>query len=345
MLQQPAIAPKGGEASSGTLAVEAVNLSKVYPPDFKAVDDVSFSVAEGEVFGLLGPNGAGKTTCIKMITTLTVPTAGTLRVFGVDVLSSPDMVRGMLGYVPQSVSVDTDLTAYENLLIFSKLFYVGRAEREKRISGALEYMGLSNRSDQLVKRFSGGMMRRLEIAQALVNRPRVLFLDEPSIGLDVYSRRDVWESVKQLKEQFKTTIFITTHDMAEADELCDRLAIMDAGKIAASGTPSELKRSVGGDIVRINLKSGYTPPQVPRELGELVRQQDGVLEFLSANGDAAAAGIIEFLQQKGCPAESVSVNRPTLDDAFMRYTSARIQDREQVTTARSERRAFMRHSK
>lgn len=217
-------------------AIEAENLTKIYPPDTRAVDSITFSVDEGEVFGLLGPNGAGKTTTIKMITALTIPTSGWMKVFGEDVRKHPREVRQMQGYVPQAISVDGDLTGYENLLIFAKLCYVPEAHREELIRDALEYMDLTERSDDLVKHYSGGMMRRLEIAQALVNRPRILFLDEPSIGLDPFSRRQVIGYVKQLNEKYKTTILITTHDMAEADELCHRLAIMNAGRFAVIGS-------------------------------------------------------------------------------------------------------------
>src|SRR5919199_167039 len=238
-------------------ALEVSNLTKTYGDDkIRAVDGISFFVRTGEIFGLLGPNGAGKTTTIKMIVTLTKATSGRLEVFGVDVSKSPEMVRSMLGYVPQSISVDADLTAYENLLIFSKLSYVNKKEREDRIHAALKQMDLEKRANEIVKHFSGGMMRRLEIAQALVNRPRLLLLDEPSIGLDPASKRQVWKNVKQLRQDYGTTIMITTHDMAEADALCDRLAIMSAGKIAVLGNPAELKKTViGGDIVTVTLAS------------------------------------------------------------------------------------------
>src|SRR5918911_553787 len=238
-------------------ALEVSNLTKAYRDGkIRAVDGISFFVRTGEIFGLLGPNGAGKTTTIKMIVTLTKATSGRLEVFGVDVSKSPEMVRSMLGYVPQSISVDADLTAYESLLIFSKLSYVNKKEREERIHAALKQMDLEKRSNEIVKHFSGGMMRRLEIAQALVNRPRLLLLDEPSIGLDPASKRQVWKNVKQLRQDYGTTILITTHDMAEADALCDRLAIMSAGKIAVLGNPAELKKTViGGDIVTVTLAS------------------------------------------------------------------------------------------
>ncbi len=199
-------------------AIEAVKLTKVFGKEIVAVKGVSFTVEEGEIFGLLGPNGAGKTTTIRMVITLTKPTSGSITVFGLDALHKASDVRKLVGYVPQLISVDGQLTAYENLLIFAKLFYVERSIRKKRIEDALEYMGLADRANDLVMHFSGGMMRRLEIAQALVNRPKILFLDEPSIGLDPTSKKQGWEYIKNLNSEFGVTVFITTHDMLEADD-------------------------------------------------------------------------------------------------------------------------------
>jgi ABC-2 type transport system ATP-binding protein len=330
--------------STYTAAIEARNVLKVYPPSTRAVDNVTFSVREGEIFGLLGPNGAGKTTMIKMITSLTKPTSGALKVFGVDVETHSDTVRSMLGYVPQSVSVDTDLSAYENLLIFAKLFYVSRADRKVRIAEALDYMGLASRANDLVKHYSGGMMRRLEIAQTLVNRPRILFLDEPSIGLDPNSRRDVWESISQLRELYNTTIFITTHDMSEADTLCDRVAIMDEGRIAALGPPDSLKKSVGGDLVTVTLLPSDVPlPAIPQEIGKVSSREGDTLELITENGDEAVPRIVNLLTGQGVRIQSISTRRPGLDDVFMKYTKRRL-NVEAVTDARAARRSFARHS-
>jgi ABC-2 type transport system ATP-binding protein len=245
--------------------------------------------------------------------------------------------------VPQNVSVDGDLTGYENLLIFSKLFYVDRGDRKERIRDALEYMGLADRADELVKHYSGGMMRRLEIAQALVNRPRILFLDEPSIGLDPFSKRQLWNSVKQLNSEFGTTIVITTHDMEEADELCQRLAIMDAGKIAVMGSPGVLKESVGGDVVTVHLAQEATV-EVPQEIGTPVRSDPKTIQLLVKNGDAAIPRIIEFLASEKLRTESVSISRPNLDDVFMKYTQKRL-DTGTFLDARAARRSFARHAR
>ena len=210
-----------------------------------AVDAMTISVAPGEVFGLLGPNGAGKSTAIKMLTTLLPPTSGTARVAGFDIVRSPGKVRRALGYVPQMVSVDGSLTGYENLLIFAKLYDIRRSERDSRISEALSLVGLSDARDKLVRQYSGGMIRRLEIAQSTLHRPPLLFLDEPTVGLDPIARNAVWEHVGRLRADYGTTIFLTTHYMEEAENLCTRVAIMHRGKIVISGTPEGLKGSIG----------------------------------------------------------------------------------------------------
>ncbi len=211
-----------------------------------AVDGLTISVSATEVFGLVGPNGAGKTTVIKMLTTLLRPTLGTARVAGFDITNQSASVRRVIGYVPQALSVDGSLTGYENLLIFAKLYDIPRRERQSRLSDALAFMGLSEAADKLVREYSGGMIRRLEIAQSTLHRPRVLFLDEPTVGLDPLARKAVWDHIKDLRDRYGTTIFLTTHYMEEADDLCSRVAIMHSGKVVVVGTPEELKASVGG---------------------------------------------------------------------------------------------------
>jgi ABC-2 type transport system ATP-binding protein len=327
----------------GSWAVTASNLTKVYSSTIRAVDDVTFSVGEGEIFGLLGPNGAGKTTVIKMIATLAKPTSGSAKVFGVDVRESQEEVRSMLGYVPQNISADLDLSAYENLLIYSKLFHVGRSERKTRIQDALVYMGLDSRAHDVVKHFSGGMVRRLEIAQTLVNRPRILFLDEPTIGLDPNSKRSVWESVIQLKNQYKTTVFITTHDMVEAETLCDRIAIMDVGKIMVSGSPESLKKSVGGETVSAVLSAPVELSAVPADLGFVTKGAGNTLELLTSNSDEAVPKLVDLVESQGVKILSVSIRKPDLGDVFVRYTNHRLPE-EYSTDVRSTRRAFVEHS-
>ncbi|HUH99624.1 MAG TPA: ABC transporter ATP-binding protein [Nitrososphaerales archaeon] len=326
-------------------AIVVENLLKTYPPDIRAVDTIGFSVDSGEVFGLLGPNGAGKTTTIKMITGLIKPTSGSLRLFGVDVAKSPQAARRLMGYVPQNVSVDGDLSGYENLLIFSRLFFVERDERRERIAKALEYVGLSGRADELVKHYSGGMMRRLEVAQALVNRPKILFLDEPAIGLDPGSRREIWESIRQLRKDFGTTIFITTHDMSEADYLCDRVAIMDSGKIVVMGSPSELKESLGGDIVTFQLTRPGRELMLPVELGQVVHQDDSTVKVLTHDGRRTAPLMVLALKDQGIEMESMSIDIPSLDDVFLKYTKKRLDEHGNITEARAVRRSIARYSR
>lgn len=220
--------------------------------DLAAVDHVSFAVSEGEVFGLLGPNGAGKSTIIKILTTLLPPTSGSASVVGFDVTHQPMAVRRRIGYVPQALSADGNLTGYENLLVFAKLYDLPRAARATRVREALMFMGLQDAADKLVRTYSGGMIRRLEVAQAMLHQPQVLFLDEPTVGLDPVARKAVWEHLGHLRAETGMTIFLTTHYMEEADSLCDRIAIMHLGKVVAEGTPAELKASIGGPDVTLD---------------------------------------------------------------------------------------------
>ncbi len=213
--------------------------------DLVAVDAVSLSVEAGETFGLLGPNGAGKTTLIKMLTTLLPPSAGSARVGGFDIVRQAAQVRRIIGYVPQLLSADGALTGYENLMVFAKLYDIPAREREARVRDALAFMGLEEAADRLVRSYSGGMIRRLEIAQAMLHRPRILFLDEPTVGLDPLARAAVWGHIDQLRAEYGTTVILTTHYMEEADSLCHRVAIMHLGRVAAVGTPLDLKLSVG----------------------------------------------------------------------------------------------------
>jgi ABC-2 type transport system ATP-binding protein len=217
-----------------------------------AVDALTISVDAGEVFGLLGPNGAGKTTVIKMLTTLLPPTSGTARVAGFDITHQAARVRRVIGYVPQALSVDGSLTGYENLLIFAKLYDIPRPERASRLREALDFMGLTDAADQLVREYSGGMIRRLEIAQSTLHRPRVLFLDEPTVGLDPLARKAVWDHLEQLRGESGTTIVLTTHYMDEAETLCRRVAIMHRGRVVALGTPADLEAGIGGTGITLD---------------------------------------------------------------------------------------------
>jgi len=232
-----------GQIRTGS-AIQTIELTRRYD-SLVAVNHLDFSAAAGSIFGLLGPNGAGKSTLVKMLTTLLPPSSGTAVVAGFDVLRRPADVRRNIGYVAQMISADGDLTGYENLLISSKLYGIRGKQREERIASALDFMNLTEAARKRVKQYSGGMIRRLEIAQSMLHRPEVLFLDEPTIGLDPVAKRSVWEHIRELRDQFGTTILMTTHDMEEADGLCDQVAIMFQGRIVSLGKPAELKANAG----------------------------------------------------------------------------------------------------
>jgi len=320
--------------------VDVRGLVKVFNGKVRAVDGVSFIVNDGEVFGLLGPNGAGKTTIIKVLTTQIKATAGEAFIGGLDVNKHANRVRSIIGYVPQDVSVQGDLTGYENLLMYAKLYSVPRKEREKRITEALNFMDLLSRADDLVKTYSGGMMRRIEAAEALVNRPQVLFLDEPTIGLDPSGRRTLWERLLKLKEEIGTTILMTTHYMDEADEFCDRVAIINMGKIEAIGSPRELKETVGGEIVSINAK-GEAIPILLKETGfEKILDQDvekGHVSVVVNQAEKAVPVLVETLWENGVNVDSISIKKPTLDDVFLKYAGARIDEADRASWREARR--------
>jgi ABC-2 type transport system ATP-binding protein len=231
-------------STPSALAIRTVGLTRRFDA-LVAVDAVDLAVAPRSIFGLLGPNGAGKSTTIKMLTTLLAPSGGTASVAGFDVQRQPTQVRRRIGYVPQLLSADGTLTGFENLMLSARLYAIPKGERSDRINDSLAFMGLINSSRALVKTYSGGMVRRLELAQAMLHRPTVLFLDEPTIGLDPVARHAVWDRLLESRSRYDMTVLITTHDMEEAGELCDRLAIMQAGRVAAEGSPDELKHQVG----------------------------------------------------------------------------------------------------
>jgi ABC-2 type transport system ATP-binding protein len=304
--------------------IEVVELTRKFG-HFTAVDNVSFQVEKGEIFGLLGPNGAGKTTTIRCMLTLIKPSSGTIKVAGFDVSKKAQEARRLCGYVPQEVSVDGDLSGFENLLLYAKLYGVPAHERRKRIAEALDFMQVSDRANSLARTFSGGMMRRLEIGQVLVNRPQVLFLDEPSIGLDPAAKRMIWDYVVRLRDEFHTTILITTHDMLEADELCDRIAIMNGGKIAVTGTPEALKLGLGGDVVEVTC-TGDDRELALVQLGYklLPHTHDSVFDLVAKNGETDIPIILESLRERGVETKSVALKRATLDDVFLKYAGKRI---------------------
>ncbi len=248
---------KPTQSSEAGFAIETAALTRQFG-DLTAVDHIQMQVAHGSIFGLLGPNGAGKSTTIKMLTTLLEPTSGTARVAGFDVVKNPSRVRRRIGYVPQMLSADGALTGYENLMLSAKLYGMSRPDRKERVSEALNFMGISEAANKLARTYSGGMIRRLEVAQAMLHRPAVLFLDEPTIGLDPVARWMVWDRLRELKDRFGMTVLITTHDMDEADTLCDELAIMHRGKIGVTGKPPELKAALGAEATLDDVFAHYS---------------------------------------------------------------------------------------
>ena len=309
--------------------VEVENITKRFGA-FTAVDDISFAVEHGEIFGLLGPNGAGKSTLIRMMTTLIEPTSGTARVNGFDVREAANEVRKCMGVIPQAMTTDLDLSAEENLLIFAKLYGVPRPRRKQVIRELLEAVELGQWGDKPVKNLSGGMRRRLEIARGLVHQPKIFFLDEPTTGLDPVSRVTVWEMLSRLKKERDLTILITTHYMDEADKLCDHIAIVDHGKLVALDSPLKLKASIpGSNILEVSFSA--TPEgwlETLRGLPEVekVIAHDHVFRIMSDNGSRTTVELVEAARRAQVTLQSLSVQSTTLDDVFMHYTGRQLRD-------------------
>ncbi len=309
--------------------VEVDNLVKKFG-DFVAVNGISFSVEHGEVFGLLGPNGAGKSTLIRMLTTLVPPTSGTARVNGFDVGKQANSVRQSIGVIPQAMTSDLDLSADENMGIFAKLYGISREKRQKIIPELLEAVDLLQWRDKPVKMFSGGMRRRLEIARGLVHEPKIFFLDEPTTGLDPVSRVGVWEMLTRLKRERDLTILMTTHYMDEADKLCDRIAIVDHGKLVALDSPLKLKAAIPGKNI-LEVSFSTVPEGWLKVLEGLpdvteVKGDDHVFRLTSENGPATTVALMEAARQAGIAVASLSVQSTTLDDVFVHFTGRALRD-------------------
>jgi ABC-2 type transport system ATP-binding protein len=305
-------------------AIVVAGLKKTYPKGVRALDGVSFAVREGEVFGLLGPNGAGKSTTVRVLATLTRPDAGRAEVAGRDVLKAPAAVRRAIGYVAQQSGVDREGTGRENLTLQGRMHGMGGKALRRRVQELLELLGLADAADRMVRTYSGGMKRRLDIALGLVNQPAVLFLDEPTTGLDPEARVLMWGELERLATEEALTILLTTHYLEEADRLADRLAIVSRGKVVVEGTPENLKRGLRGDAVTVELDDGRAADaeEVVRALGAVHETNlDGsVLRTRVENGGTAVPGILSALEGRGIPVASVTVSRPSLDDVYLHYT-------------------------
>jgi ABC-2 type transport system ATP-binding protein len=323
-------------------AVEVENLTKRFG-DFCAVDHISFTVPEAEIFGLLGPNGAGKSTLIRMLTTLVLPSDGTGRVNGFDVVKNANDVRQSIGVIPQAMTSDLDLSAFENMSIFAKLYGIPREKRLQTIRELLRAVDLEQWTDKPVKMFSGGMRRRLEIARGLVHEPKLFFLDEPTTGLDPVSRVAVWEMLAKLKKERDLTILVTTHYMDEADKLCDRIAIVDHGKLVALDSPLKLKASVPGKNM-IEVSFSMVPPGWAETLKSLpevegVKEAEGVFRISTNNGPRTTVALMEAAKNADLTLSSLSVQSTTLDDVFVHYTGHQLRDTLQAAAGYSS--AFM----
>ncbi|MBN1272229.1 MAG: ATP-binding cassette domain-containing protein [Candidatus Aminicenantes bacterium] len=324
------------------LAIDVKDLTKTFN-GFKAVDHISFSVNEGELFGLLGPNGAGKTTTINMLATLLKPTSGTGFVSGNRIDLRRDKVRRSIGVVFQEPALDNKLTGKENLDFHAMMYGLDKEMRKARIKEVLELVELTDKSGTLVEKYSGGMKRRLEIARGLIHFPRVLFLDEPTLGLDAQTRRHIWDYIKSLNRKQKVTIILTTHYMEEADYLCDRIAIMDHGGFVALDTPENLKDILGGDVVSLEIE-GHED-EVERRLGSLrgikyAVRHGSVLSLTMEKGERRIPELIAVAQESGSEVTCVNLHKPSLEDVFLHFTGRGIRDQE---AGRNERKREMIH--
>jgi ABC-2 type transport system ATP-binding protein len=312
-------------------AIHAENLVKVYNGTVRAVDGVSFDVNRGEIFGFLGPNGAGKTTTVSMLSAGLRPTAGVAVIDGLEVSRQPEEVKRRIGVIFQESTADGDLTGRENIEVAAGCYGINRSDGKKRADQLLEQMQISEASDRLAKNYSGGMRRRLELAVGLVHDPKILFLDEPTLGLDPQGRNGFWGFIQKLRKEHGLTVFVTTHYLDEADTQCDRLAIIDHGKIVATGTPSELKDRLGGDIVTIKVSPGASDmSNVLRSLPGVtsVQKQDGTYRVKCANGEPFVPLAVEACDKAGAGVTGVTVKRPSLDEVFLEFTGHEFRDEE-----------------
>jgi ABC-2 type transport system ATP-binding protein len=308
--------------------IKVEGLTKIFNHSLKAVDHISFSVKQGEIFGFLGPNGAGKTTTINMLITILKPTEGKATILGSDIANQSNEVRGSIGLVPQEYTADDDLTGNENILLCADLYGIPRKTSNKRALELLQLVELTEFKDKKVQTYSGGMRRRLELACGLINRPKVLFLDEPTLGLDVQTRAATWNYIKTLKKEYGMTLFMTTHYLEEADSLCDRIAIIDHGRIVVVGTPTELKDSLGGDIITLSIQKDVDITPLIEKIVHVkeVQKDNGGYMIQSENGEVTAPLIIEALRKENYVVTRLSLTKPTLNEVYLQYTGKSMRD-------------------
>ncbi len=298
---------------------------------FKAVDGVSFEIRQGEIFGFLGPNGAGKTTTINMLTTLLSSSAGSATIDGLDIHKHATEVRRNVGVVPQEYTADEDLTGLQNILLCADLYGIPRSNSKPHAMELLKLVELQDAADRKVSTYSGGMRRRLELACGLINYPKLLFLDEPTLGLDVQTRTAVWNYIRMLKEEYRMTLFLTTHYLEEADSLCDRIAIIDHGHIIRIGTPTELKASIGGDVIVVGVEE--PGPDISEDILKIplvkeVKKSDHEYRIKSEVGEESSIQIIDLVRSKGLHVTKISLTKPTLDEAYLEFTGRSLREEE-----------------
>ncbi len=312
-------------------AIEVNSLTKKFG-DFKAVDNISFHVEEGEIFGFLGPNGAGKSTTMMILTTLLKPTSGYALVGGHNVVSEAKKVRKKIGYVQQEISVDEFLTGRENLYLHARINQVPNNQISSRIDEVIELVELTEKQDKAALTYSGGMRKRLDIANGLLSRPSVLFLDEPTVGLDIQTRRKIWEYIRKIRQDFGMTIFVSTHYMEEADNLCDRIGIIDVGKIQIIDKPKSMKSAIGNEIITFSLVDGKANQdalinQISKiEFVKEVKNKQDLIKVLSTKSNEVIPKIFQESMNLGINISSLSLKQPTLDDVFISYTGHELRD-------------------
>lgn len=314
--------------------IQAENITKIYKGGVKAVDNISFEVEDGEIFGFLGPNGAGKTTTIKMLDTLATITKGRASVAGYDVTKNPSEVRHSIGVVPQELTADDELSGFENLMLSAKLHHVSGDAVRTRSEELLKLVDLDAAARRKVKTYSGGMRRRLQLIMGLIHTPKILFLDEPTLGLDIQTRKNMWDYIQKLNRESKLTVFMTTHYLEEADSLCHRVAIIDHGSIRVSGSPSELKERLGGDVLSIQVTEGPDLTDFFRTIPDVsdVSRVDGTYRIKLPRAERALPAVLEMVTMKGRRITEISFTKPTLDQVFLEITGKSMRDDEEGHT-------------
>jgi ABC-2 type transport system ATP-binding protein len=327
--------------------IKTEGLTKIFNKHLVAVDHISFSVRQGEIFGFLGPNGAGKTTTINMLITILKPTEGKASVLGFDIAKQNTEVRNTIGVVPQEYTADEDLTGLENVLLCADLYGIPRNVAKERAADLLKLVELTDFKDKRVQTFSGGMRRRLELACGLINRPKVLFLDEPTLGLDVQTRAATWNYIRKLKNEYGMTLFMTTHYLEEADALCDRVAIIDHGKIVVAGPPEELKHNLGGDLITLSIKENEDVSELIKKIENVrdVRKENGTYRIKAELGEITTPFIIEALRKKGYSVTKLSLTEPTLNEVYLEYTGKSMRDAEESREAFMAQRMTVRRAR